>query len=222
MHTQFQWEIPWEIYAQWEINIKLKFKNKCVGVCTGLIWLRRGFSGDLFESELRISWLFEQFQLFQQDSAPWRWMIGGLVDWKQVAVERHWPWQNSVQIHQDTSRTDTSPKLPKVTFAHSTDLWGQYVYQSVHSPQRQARTYSTGTQVIYYFALKLATETRRESRRRLGQKWKIFPSFLHNLRQGSLQRVAEPQGLAEILSGRSLDTILSYFYPQNPPLEDPT
>jgi hypothetical protein len=71
-----------------------------------------------------------------------------------------------------------SPKSPNVTFAPSKDLRGRYVYKSLHSLQRQACTYSTGTEVIYYFALKLAIETRREVKKKTWAQLENFPVLL--------------------------------------------
>jgi hypothetical protein len=107
-----------------------------------------------------------------------------------------------------------SSKPPNVTFARSTDLWGQYVYQLLHSLQRQAYTYSTGTQVIYYFALKLATETRGEFKKKTWAQLQNFSRVSCTIWDTKVySMITETGGSPEIMWSRPLGTILSYFHP---------
>jgi hypothetical protein len=77
---------------------------------------------------------------------------------------------------------DHCPKLPNVALALRTDLRVQFVCQPLYSLQRQTCTYSTGTEVICYFAFKLATETGREIKKRtLAQLNTPPPPFLSQL-----------------------------------------
>jgi hypothetical protein len=109
---------------------------------------------------------------------------------------------------------DYCPNLPNVTFALGpAKLRAQYVCQPLHSLQRQTCTYSTGTQVIYYFAFKLATETGREIKKPTWAQLNKSPPPFHTIRKTKFCRLlAESQRPTEITQ---MHAVLSVIYPSS-------